>query len=340
MNCFERAGFRRIQVHDEIHSIQLPLLRVDFAGAAAGIFRAAQSPDVANAAPRAIPRRASIILIAADGLGYGDLSCYGQTNFQTPNLDKLAAEGIRFTNYSAGAAADSPRTRRCMLGKDSSHLRQRADADIPLAPDEITVAQMLKNAGYHTGWIGEWNLGDENSGGAPWRKGFDEFAGYFERERRGKFLRRLHVPLHGQTLPTTRPPANGLIGTRQMDAPTGGREMIYANTQGKNQYIPDLLTKAAVNFVKDQPARPVQPLPAVFPGAELQDSRRRQEPGADRRAVFGGTVAAAGKKQGRDDLAARRLHRPVAAAIATTRHDQQRGGFLHQRHGPAKKSAR
>ena len=72
----------------------------------------AQPLVISNAAPRAIPRRASIILIVADGLGYGDLSCYGQTNFQTPNLDKLAAEGIRFTNYFAGGAAIRRRTRR------------------------------------------------------------------------------------------------------------------------------------------------------------------------------------------------------------------------------------
>ena len=128
----------------------LPALLLEFSAPA-------QSPDAANAAPRAIPRRASIILIAADGLGYGDLSCYGQTNFQTPNLDRLAAEGVRFTNYSAGAAADSPAHAALLLGKDSSHLRQRADADIPLAPNEVTVAQMLrKNARYSTGLV--WGM--------------------------------------------------------------------------------------------------------------------------------------------------------------------------------------
>src|SRR5208283_2049417 len=111
----------------------------------------AQSLVVSNAAPRAIPRRASIILVVADGLGYGDLSCYGQTNFQTPNLDKLAAEGIRFTSYYAGAATGSSARAALMLGKGSGNLRQRVDADIPLAPDEITVAQTLQQSGYHTG---------------------------------------------------------------------------------------------------------------------------------------------------------------------------------------------
>src|SRR5271170_5923728 len=121
-----------------------------------GFSASAQTIVFSNSPTTAIPRRSSIILIVANGLGYGDLSCYGQTKFQTPNLDKLAAEGIRFTNYFAGDAASSPACASLLLGKDSGHLKQRADVDLPLAADEITVAQVLKNSGYHTGLIGEW----------------------------------------------------------------------------------------------------------------------------------------------------------------------------------------
>ena len=128
-------------------ALLLPALLLEFSANA-------QSLIFSNTAPAAVPRRASIILVVADGLGCGDLSCYGQTNFQTPNLDKLADEGIRFTNYYAGDAADSPAFAALMLGRDSGHLRQRADADISLAPDEITVAQVLWRSGYHTGLIG------------------------------------------------------------------------------------------------------------------------------------------------------------------------------------------
>ena len=127
-----------------------------------------------------MPRRPSIILIVADGLGYGDLSCYGQTKFQTPNLDRLAAEGVRFTSYYAGDAVSSPARAALMLGRDSGHLKQRADVDVPLAADDITVAQLLKQSGYHTGLIGEWDLGGDGTSGAPWNKGFDEFAGYLD----------------------------------------------------------------------------------------------------------------------------------------------------------------
>ena len=207
-------------------------------------FSATAQPLVfSNAAPRAIPRRASIILVVADGLGYGDLSCYGQTNFQTPNLDKLAAEGIRFTNYFAGAAADSPACAALMLGKDSGHLRQRADADIPLAPDEITVAQVLQQAGYHTGLIGEWNLGDENSSGAPWKKGFDEFAGYFDPNDAEN--------VYADYVWRYAPKSIFNETNKQMDTFIG-RETLVPNLGGaKGEYLPDVLTRAALNFIKN-----------------------------------------------------------------------------------------
>src|SRR5215469_18751298 len=123
-----------------------------------------------------LPRRPNIILIVANGLSAGDLSCYGQTLFQTPNLDKLAASGIRFTRYSAGAPAGSPARAALMTGRDISI----AADDVTLTPGEITSAQLLKNSGYFTSLIGEWDLGGEGSSGAPWLKGFDEFAGYFD----------------------------------------------------------------------------------------------------------------------------------------------------------------
>jgi arylsulfatase A-like enzyme len=203
----------------------------------------AQPLVFSNTAPAAIPRRASIILVVADGLGYGDLSCYGQTNFQTPNLDRLAAEGIRFTNYFTGAAASSPARAALILGKDSGHLRQRADADIPLAPDEITVAQMLQQAGYHTGLIGEWNLGDENSSGAPWKKGFDEFAGYFDANDAEN--------VYADYVWRYAPKSIFNETNKQMDTFMGRETLVPNLGGGKGEYLPDVLTKAAMNFVKN-----------------------------------------------------------------------------------------
>jgi arylsulfatase A-like enzyme len=195
-----------------------------------------------NNAPVAIPRRASIIFIQCDGLGYGDLSCYGQTKFQTPSLDKLAAEGIRFTNYYA-AAASSPAAAALMLGRDTDQLQQRADLYVPLAPDETTVAQILKQSGYHTGLIGEWNLGDEHSSGAPWRKGFDEFAGYLNPDDAENFYSDYIFRYAPKSLQNT---------TNNGPPDYVGREMLYNNAIGKREtYIPDLYTKAALNFVKN-----------------------------------------------------------------------------------------
>jgi arylsulfatase A-like enzyme len=216
-------------------ALLLPALLLNFSANA-------QSFVLTNSAPRAIPRRASIILVVANGLGYGDLSCYGQTNFQTPNLDNLAAGGIRFTNYYAGAAASSPALAALMLGEDSGHLRQRADADIPLAPDDITVAHVLQQSGYHTGLIGEWNLGGENSSGAPWRKGFDEFAGYFDANDAGNF----YADYMWRYAP------NSIFNktNQQMDT-FMGRETLVPNLGGaKGKYIPDLLTQAALKFIQ------------------------------------------------------------------------------------------
>lgn len=237
-----KFAMKSIRFNRLCRALILPALLLEFSASA-------QSFVLSNSAPRAIPRRASIILVVANGLGCGDLSCYGQTNFQTPNLDKLAAEGIRFANYFAGTAASSPALASLMLGKDSGHLRQRADADLPLALDDITVAQVLRQSGYHTGLIGEWILGDENSSGAPWKKGFDEFAGYLNPNDAANFYADY---MFRYTPYSSYDKAGGkwIDWNPAQGPPTGGREMIYANTQGKNQYIPDLLTKAALNFIQ------------------------------------------------------------------------------------------
>ena len=122
-------------------------------------------------------------------------------------------------------------------------MRQRADTDIPLAPGEITVAQILKQSGYHTGLIGEWDLGDDATGGAPWKKGFDEFAGYFDPTDAENFYAD-YIWRYA--------PGSFLNPTNNQKEDFVGKEMLYPNTGGKKgQYIPDLYTKAALNFVKN-----------------------------------------------------------------------------------------
>ena len=122
--------------------------------------------------------RPNIIFIQADDLGYGDLSCYGQRNFKTPNIDRLAAEGIRFTQYYAGSTVCAPSRSALMTGRHTGHTRIRGNARHPLLPEDVTVAEVLKAAKYKTALIGKWGLGEAGTTGVPNRKGFDYFFGY------------------------------------------------------------------------------------------------------------------------------------------------------------------
>ncbi len=126
-------------------------------------------------------KRPNIIFILADDLGYGDLGCYGQTRIQTPNLDRMASEGMRFTQAYAGSTVCAPSRCCLMTGLHTGHSLSRGNRypDYPLRPQDVTVTELLKKAGYRTGLIGKWSLGQLGSTGYPTRKGFDEWFGYF-----------------------------------------------------------------------------------------------------------------------------------------------------------------
>jgi len=137
------------------------------------------------AAEPARPQCPNMIFILADDLGYGDLGCYGQKKIQTPCLDRMAAEGLRFTQFYTGATVCAPSRCVLMTGKHTGHCWVRGNAgkkDNPqkqiLQPQEVTVAKLLKQAGYATALIGKWGLGDPGSSGLPTRQGFDYFFGY------------------------------------------------------------------------------------------------------------------------------------------------------------------
>ena len=133
------------------------------------------SPSQAQAATGHKP---NIIFILADDLGYGDLGCYGQKEIQTPNLDRLAANGIRFTDHYAGSTVCAPSRCVLMTGLHTGHAYIRGNSRNPIRPQDRTVAEVLKAAGYTTGLIGKWGLGENDSTGIPNRKGFDYFFGY------------------------------------------------------------------------------------------------------------------------------------------------------------------
>lgn len=175
------------------------------------------------------PRRPSIILILADNIGYGDLGCYGQTKVKTPNLDKLAGEGVRFTSYYAGSPKDEASRASLFTGLEPRHVG--ASFSHPLPMDALTIATYLKEGSYHTGLMGEWNLGD-TAPVEPNTKGFEEFAGFLSQAHaRDYFTDNIYRQ-------------DTLSGSNRL-------ETLPDNwNNARRLFVPDLLGDAAVNYTK------------------------------------------------------------------------------------------
>jgi arylsulfatase A-like enzyme len=126
----------------------------------------------------------NIVYILADDLGYGDLSCYGQQLFSTPNIDRLAKQGMLFTQHYAGSTVCAPSRSCLMTGQHTGHTPIRGnkgwgpEGEWPLPAESFTVAEILKTKGYRTGAFGKWGLGFINTEGDPNSQGFDEFYGF------------------------------------------------------------------------------------------------------------------------------------------------------------------
>ncbi len=211
-------------------SYRLAHRRVWLLAACVGIFSAARAQDATNStevsapAPAAPPTRASIVIVQCHGLGYGDLSCYGQKLFQTPNLDQLAAEGVRCENYFAGNLGSTPSPGLLLFGKNSAPTN-----------GEPNIAQRLQAAGYETGLIGEWGLGDE-----PWKQGFNDFMGFIHDDEGRNYF--------SDSIWRYDPNFVDLASNRVV--PWIGRETIHANAGGKQgRYLPEILIGAACNFI-------------------------------------------------------------------------------------------
>ncbi|THU40860.1 arylsulfatase [Niastella caeni] len=128
--------------------------------------------------------RPNIIFILADDLGYGDLGCYGQQLIQTPNLDAMAKQGMRFTQFYAGTSVCAPSRSSLLTGQHTGHTPIRGNKGVepegqwPIPDSAITIAEVLKKGGYTTGDFGKWGLGPVASSGDPVKQGFDVFYGY------------------------------------------------------------------------------------------------------------------------------------------------------------------
>jgi len=122
----------------------------------------------------------NIIFIMVDDMGYADLGCYGSQAIKTPHIDRMAAEGVRFTDAYSGSAVCAPARCALMTGKHTGHTSVRGNTGgIPLEESDLTIAEVLKEAGYRTGGFGKWGLGDIGTSGAPEKQGFDLFFGYY-----------------------------------------------------------------------------------------------------------------------------------------------------------------
>ena len=119
----------------------------------------------------------NFVVILADDLGYGDLGSYGQKKIKTPHLDQMAADGMRFTSFYAGHTVCAPSRVALLTGTDMAHSHTRSNRGPGLMEEDVTIAEVLKDAGYATGVFGKWGFGTPEQG-APDRQGFDEFFGY------------------------------------------------------------------------------------------------------------------------------------------------------------------
>ncbi|MBN1342545.1 MAG: arylsulfatase [Phycisphaerae bacterium] len=193
-------------------------------------------------------RPPNIIFILADDLGYGDLGCYGQKQIQTPNLDRFAAEGVRFTQAYAGSTVCAPSRCCLMTGRDTGHARIRGNARVPLLPKDVTVAEVLKQAGYATGIVGKWGLGEAETTGIPTRQGFDEWFGYLNQRNAHN-----HYP-HFLWRNEKKVLLKGNLGSGEAGKPYDEYGLEAAKLQtgpdGKRrEYSQDLFTAEALDFV-------------------------------------------------------------------------------------------
>ncbi len=174
-------------------------------------------------------RPPNIVWIMADDLGYGDLSCFGQTKFRTPNIDRIAAEGIRFTDAYAGCTVCAPSRSVLMTGKHMGHTSVRSNpGGVPLLATDFTAAELLKRAGYATGCFGKWGLGDLGTTGVPTRHGFDEFFGYLHQVHAHYYYPRYLIhneerhPLDGKTY------SHDAISSKALEWIRGARKPFFA----------------------------------------------------------------------------------------------------------------
>lgn len=241
------------------------------------VFSKIQNHKKVNLEKEQLDGKPNIIYILADDLGYRELGCYGQQIIKTPNLDRLAAEGMRFTNHYSGSAVCAPS--RCVLltGMHTGHAYVRGNYEIgkwysfqgqlPIKDSIVTLPEMLKSAGYVTGGFGKWGLGNSGSEGAPNRQGFDVFFGY-ECQRHAHNYYTGFLIKNGDTIRLD----NHFEGpnNQKFDGTNLNDPVQYEKYKG-NQWSQDVIQNEAIQFIRQNKDKPFfLYLPYVTPHLALQ----------------------------------------------------------------------
>jgi arylsulfatase A-like enzyme len=228
-------------------------LKAAAAGAAMSAFGGCAGAESLPAAGARSRRQPNIIYILADDLGYGDLSCYGQKKFSTPNIDRLAKEGMLFTQHYAGSTVCAPSRCVLMTGLHTGHCQIRGNKGMqpegqhPMKQNTVTAARLLEQCGYVTGAFGKWGLGGPGSSGEPNNQGFDIFFGY-----NCQSLAHHYYPTY-----LWRNREKVVLEGNDPAAQTG-------------QYAPDLIVEEMLGFVRTHAGKPFfMFVPITIPHAEL-----------------------------------------------------------------------
>lgn len=219
----------------------------------------------------------NIIYIYADDMGYAELGCYGQQKIQTPHLDKIAAEGMRFTQHYTSTPVCAPARCQLLTGKHAGHSYIRGNYELggfadsleggqmPLYPGTFTIGRMLQQSGYKTACIGKWGLGMANTTGNPNQQGFDYFYGYLDQKQAHNFYP-THLWENGKSVPLN----NTYIDVHRRLTPETATKEAFAYYRG-NDYAIDKMSEKALAFVRENQNRPFfLYLPFTAPHVSLQ----------------------------------------------------------------------
>ena len=198
-------------------------------------------------------KKPNIILILADDLGYGDLGCFGQKVLKTPHLDNMAKEGMRFTQFYAGSTVCAPSRSVLLTGKHMGRTTVRGNSVAPIIiqPNELTLASMLKKAGYQTACIGKWGVGTPHNFTNPNDVGFDHFFGYINMWHAHNFYPEFLVR-NGKVVHLKNVVADKWKKHQDPKSPTAGRGVAVKRVE----YAPDLFIEDAVRFINDNKDQP------------------------------------------------------------------------------------